>query len=85
MFLIYISRKSPLETPKNLNTEKLIKIYDENLDFNYEKNLLIQNLNSLSNLEGRIIHPIYGRMESKKIIFLIIHHTTHHFNQYDLI
>ena len=86
LFLIYISKLSPLKTPRNLRTMvKSLKISDENLDLDYEKDVLIQKLNNLINLEGEIDHPIYGKMESEKIKFLIIHHTTHHFNQFDLI
>ena len=85
LFLIYISKKSPLETPRNLRTDKSLKISDENLDFNLEKRILEQKLNNLINIEGKIDHPIYGKMESKKIKFFIIHHTTHHFNQFNLI
>ena len=36
LFLRYISKKSPLETPRNIRTEKSIKITDENLDFDIE-------------------------------------------------
>jgi hypothetical protein len=64
---------------------KSLKISDKNLDLDYEKDVLIQKLNNLIDLEGEIDHPIYGKMESEKIKFLIIHHTTHHFNQFDLI
>ena len=86
LFLIYISKLSPLKTPRNLRTMvKSLKISDENLDLDYEKDVLIQKLNNLIDLEGEIDHPIYGKMESEKIQFLIIHHTTHHFNQFDLI
>jgi len=85
LFLIYISKKSPLETPRNLRTDKSLKISDENLDFNLEKRILEQKLNNLINIEGKIDHPIYGKMESEKIKFFIIHHTTHHFNQFNLI
>ena len=86
LFLIYISKLSPLKTPRNLRTMvKSLKISDENLDLDYEKDVLIQKLNNLIDLEGEIDHPIYGKMESEKIKFLIIHHTTHHFNQFDLI
>ena len=62
-----------------------INITDKNLDLNYEKDVLIQKLNNLIDIKGEIDHPIYGKMESEKIKFLIIHHTTHHFNQFDLI
>ena len=85
LFLIYISKKSPLKTPRNLRTEKSLKISEENLDFNLEKKVLSQKLNNLIKFEGNIDHPIYGKMKSKKIKFLIIHHTTHHFNQFNLI
>ena len=86
LFLIYISKLSPLKTPRNLRTMvKSLKISDENLDLDYEKDVLIQKLNNLIDIEGKIDHPIYGKMESEKIKFLIIHHTTHHFNQFDLI
>ena len=86
LFLIYISKLSPLKTPRNLRTMvKSLKISDENLDLDYEKDVLTQKLNNLINIEGKIDHPIYGKMESEKIKFLIIHHTTHHFNQFDLI
>ena len=85
LFLIYISKKSPLETPKNIRTEKSIKIIDENLDFDYEKKLLIVKLNKLHEIKGQINHPIYGNMKSEKILFLIKHHTIHHLNQFNLI
>ena len=86
LFLIYISKLSPLKTPRNLMTMvKSLKISDKNLDLDYEKDVLIQKLNNLIDVQGKIDHPIYGKMESEKIKFLIIHHTTHHFNQFDLI
>lgn len=86
LFLIYISKLSPLKTPRNLKTMvKSLKISDKNLDLDYEKDVLIQKLNNLIDVQGKIDHPIYGKMESEKIKFLIIHHTTHHFNQFNLI
>ena len=85
LFLIYISKKSPLETPRNIRTEKSIKIIDENLDFDDERKLLIKKLNKLYEIKGQINHPIYGKMKSEKIQFLIKHHTIHHLNQFNLI
>ena len=86
LFLIYISKLSPLNTPRNIRTMvKSLKISDKNLDLDYEKDVLIQKLNNLIDIEGEIDHPIYGKMKSEEIKFLIIHHTTHHFNQFDLI
>lgn len=85
LFLLYIANKSPLDTPKNLKTDGSIKISDETLAFNSEKEILKQKLNNLSKIEGHIINPIYGKMGSDKIKFLITHHTIHHFNQFGLI
>ena len=84
VFLLYISKKSPLETPRNIRTEKSIKIIDGNLDFDYEKKLLIEKLNKLHKIKGQINHPIYGIMKSEKILFLIKHHTIHHLNQFNV-
>ena len=85
LFLLYIVNKSLLETPKNLKTDGSIKVSDVSLDFSNEKEILIQKLNNLYKVEGHIINPIYGRMESGQIKFLITHHTIHHFNQFGLI
>ena len=86
LFIIYISKLSPLKTPRNIRSMvKSLKTSDEDFDFDLEKNVLIQKLKKVINLEGQINHPIYGEMKSEKIRFLIIHHTTHHFNQFNLI
>ena len=85
LFLRYISKKSPLETPRNIKTDKSLKITDEYLDFDYEKKVLINKLIKLHEINGQINHPIYGIMKSEKIIFLIKHHTIHHLNQFNLI
>ena len=69
--LIYISKKSPLKHPENIKTEKSIKIIDENLDFDYEKEILIAKLNKVHKLKGKINHPIYGNMKSEKSYFLL--------------
>jgi len=57
--LSYISKTNPLKTPKNIRTEKSIKISDKNLDFYYEKGVLIKKLKKLHDLKGQINHPIY--------------------------
>jgi len=84
LFLFYFSKKSPLKTPRNLKTLNSIKICEENLDFEYEKRILTEKLQDLSNIKQDIIHPIYGKMDSEKTKFLIIHHTIHHYNQFGL-
>ena len=85
LFLRYISRKSPLETPRNMRTDKSLKIIDQNLDFDFERELLIKKLHNLCEVQGQINHPIYGNMKSDKVLFLIKHHTIHHINQFNLI
>lgn len=85
LFLRYISKKSPLETPRNMRTDKSLKIIDENLDFDFERELLIKKLHKLCEVKGQINHPIYGNMKSDKVLFLIKHHTIHHLNQFNLI
>ena len=85
LFLKYISRKSPLETPRNMRTEKSLKITDQNLDFDFERELLIKKFHKLYEVKGKINHPIYGNMKSDKVLFLIKHHTIHHLNQFNLI
>ena len=39
----------------------------------------------VNEIKGNINHPIYGKMKSEKILFLIKHHTMHHLNQFHLI
>jgi len=85
LFLRYISKKSPLETPRNMRTDKSLKIIDENLDLDHEKKLLINKLHELHKITGQINHPIYGNMQSEQVVFLIKHHTMHHLNQFNLI
>ena len=85
LFLRYISRKSPLETPRNMRTDKSLKIIDQNLNFDFERELLIKKLHNLCEVKGQINHPIYGNMKSDKVLFLIKHHTIHHLNQFNLI
>ena len=85
LFLRYISKKSPLETPRNMRTDKSLKIKDKHLDFECEKKLLIKKLHTLHEITGQINHPIYGKMKSEQVLYLIKHHTIHHLNQFDLI
>ena len=44
LFLVYISNKKPSETPRNLRTDKSIKIIEENLIFVDEKQILINKI-----------------------------------------
>ena len=85
LFLVYISNKKPSETPRNLRTDKSIKIIEENLIFVDEKQILINKIKEISLIKSSINHPIYGKTDAEKIKFLILHHTMHHFNQFGLL
>jgi len=84
LFLWYVSKLDPSKTPRNLRTDKRIMVNDKSYDFEDQRALLLKNINSLSKLSGTINHPIYGKMSSDKIIFLIWHHTSHHLNQFGI-
>ena len=84
LFLWYVSKLDPSKTPRNLRTDKRIMVNDKSYDFENQRALLLKNINSLSKLSGTINHPIYGKMSSDKIIFLIWHHTSHHLNQFGI-
>ena len=71
LFLVYISNKKPSETPKNLRTEKSIKIIEENLIFVDEKQTLINKIKEISLIKSSINHPIYGKTDSRYSTTLI--------------
>lgn len=84
LFIWYVSKLDPSKTPKNLRTDKRIMINDKSYNYEDQRALLLKNINGLSKLSGTINHPIYGKMSSDKIIFLIWHHTSHHLNQFGI-
>lgn len=82
LFLWYVSKLDPTKTPRNLRTDKRIEVYETSFNFEENKALLLKNVSRLNQLNGKVNHPIYGRMTSEKIIFLIWHHTSHHLCQF---
>ena len=82
LFLWYVSKLDPTKTPRNLRTDKRIMVSDKSYDFEEQRSLLLRKINGLSKISGTINHPIYGKMSSDKIIFLIWHHTSHHLYQF---
>lgn len=85
IFLKKILLSSPTKTPKNMNTLPTIKVEKQNLDFNTERNNLLESLTKVEEISGIVNHPLYGKMESEDVIALIRHHTAHHFNQFNLL
>ena len=84
LFLWYVSKLDPIKTPRNLRTDNRIKVSGTTFNFEENKALLLKNVSRLNQLNGIVNHPIYGRMTSEKIIFLIWHHTSHHLNQFSI-
>ena len=84
LFLWYVSKLDPSKTPRNLRTDKRIMVNHKSYNFEEQRALLLKNINGLSKLSETINHPIYGKMSSDKIIFLIWHHTSHHLNQFGI-
>lgn len=85
VFLKKILSKSPLETPKNMNTLPIIKVEKTDLEFESTKQNLIDSLEKSEELNGSINHQMYGEMLAEDVIALIRHHATHHFNQFGLL
>ena len=85
IFLSYVMKLDPKKTPKNLSTSSFMKVTSNNLNINHERKNLIKKMVELEKLNDIVIHPIYGKMSKEKTLFLIIHHTMHHLNQFGLI
>lgn len=85
IFLKRLLKKSPTETPKNLNTLPSIRVKKQELDFSSERSVLLESLINIETINGIIKHPLYGPMEAEDILSLIRHHTAHHLNQFDLL
>ena len=85
IFLKKILKNSPTQTPKNMNTLPVIKVENQDLDFEIECQRLMDSLSKVEKITGAINHPLYGSMDSEDVIALIRHHTAHHFNQFGLL
>jgi len=84
IFIKYILSKDYKQAPKNLRTYSKIKVEDTTIDFDAEKQKLIEQLNMIANLEGKVDHPLYGRVSAGLVKKLVAHHTSHHFHQFGL-
>ena len=84
IFIKYILSKDYTKAPKNLRTYSKIKVDDPEIDFEVEKQKLIEQLNLIANLKGKVNHPLYGKVEADLVKKLVEHHTSHHFHQFGL-
>ena len=84
IFIKYILSKDYTQAPKNLRTYSKIKVDNPSIDFDAEKQRLIEQLNLIDNLEGKVNHPLYGKVNADLVKKLVVHHTSHHFHQFGL-
>lgn len=81
----YFSSKNPYNFPKNIRTLPEIKQRtDRVLDFELEKEELTTSLHKAIGIQGKIQHPLYGKMDAASIKGLIGLHTAYHFRQFGL-
>ena len=84
IFINYILKKDYTQAPKNLKTYSKIRVDDLSIDFEKEKNRLIEQLQQIDDLQGMVDHPLYGRVSAELVKKLVVHHTSHHFHQFGL-
>ena len=71
---------------KNSKTLKIFKSYPLSIDFNNEKERLIENLNKVQNIDVKTTqHQLYGYISSNLFKKLITFHTLYHFNQFGIL
>ena len=71
---------------KNSKTLKFFKSYPLSIDFNNEKERLIENLNKVQNIDVKTTqHQLYGYISSNLFKKLITFHTLYHFNQFGIL
>ena len=71
---------------KNSSTLPIIKSFPESIDFNDEKNKLIQNIKKIEDISSdKINHQMYGTIPTSTLQRLVSFHTSYHLNQFDLI
>ena len=84
IFIKYILSKDYTQAPKNLRTYSKIKVDDPSIDFDAEKQKLREQLNLIADLDGKVDHPLYGKVGADLVKKLVVHHTSHHFHQFGL-
>ena len=71
---------------KNSSTLPIFKSFPESIDFNDEKNKLIQNIKKIEDISSdKINHQMYGTIPTSTLKKLVSFHTSYHLNQFDLI
>ena len=71
---------------KNSTTLKVFKTYPLIIDFDNEKERLVENLTKVKNINTKIIyHQLYGNISSNLFKKLIAFHTSYHFNQFGIL
>lgn len=71
---------------KNSSTLPIFKSFPEIIDFDIEKNKLIQNLKKVELISSVKIHrQMYGTISTITLKKLVSFHTSYHFNQFDLL
>ena len=71
---------------KNSTTLKVFKTYPLIIDFDNEKERLVENLTKVKNINTKIIyHQLYGNISSILFKKLIAFHTSYHFNQFGIL
>ena len=71
---------------KNAKTLKIFKSYPLSIDFNNEKERLIENLNKVRNIDDKTIqHQLYGYISPNLFKKLIVFHTSYHFSQFGIL
>ena len=71
---------------KNSSTLPIFKSFPESIDFDEEKNKLVQNIKKIEGISSeKINHQMYGTIPTSTLERLISFHTSYHLNQFDLI
>ena len=70
---------------KNSSTLPIFKSFPEFIDFDFEKNKLIENLKKIEQINSnKVYHQMYGWIPALTLKKLVRFHTSYHFNQFGL-
>ena len=71
---------------KNSSTLPIFKSFPEIIDFDIEKNKLIQNLKKVKLISSmKIYHQMYGTIPTITLKKLVSFHTSYHLNQFGVL
>ena len=74
--------QNPRNFSKNISTFPEIISKDENLNFEQERSKLLELLDALDQMTGKIVHPIYGVIEAETAKELFSIHVSYHLKQF---